>query len=105
MFKLTSAGTLALNFLTPSTFLEARSEIKTGINFQLDWSLENLGATISGQKKLEHSYIDYKAMANIYGHDDLVSFNTQCGSQCMFKYWIAAAHVDTCVVEKLTLCG
>ncbi|TVY36803.1 hypothetical protein LSUB1_G005673 [Lachnellula subtilissima] len=78
---LISAEHLALNLLTPSTVLDARSEIKTGISVQLDWSLDNLGATISGRKNLEHSFIDYKALLNVYGHDDSVSFNTQCGSQ------------------------
>lgn len=81
VFKLIFAEPLALNLLTPSTVLDARSEIKAGISVQLDWSLNNLGSTIAGRKNLEHSFIDYKALANIYVHDDSISFNTQCGSQ------------------------
>jgi hypothetical protein len=69
-----------LNLLTPEVVLAAKDEIKVGTSVQLDWSLQNLRFTTSRQK-LDHEIIDYYPSKGRYIHDDVVKFNTQCGSQ------------------------
>ncbi|EXJ91720.1 hypothetical protein A1O3_00270 [Capronia epimyces CBS 606.96] len=71
----------ALNLLTPATILQARDEIQKGIRVQLDWSLENLDVALANRQKLVQKVIDYYQVNGKYVHDDVLTFNTQIGSQ------------------------
>lgn len=72
---------LALNLLTPAVILKAKDEIQKGIRVQLDWSLENLSTGLVAREKLEQKVIDYHELNGKYVFDDVVTFNTQIGSQ------------------------
>lgn len=72
-----------LNLLTPERVVAAsRSEIQTGQSVSLNWGLENVKFPGFGRTPLSQKIIDLGASSlNWCGHDDELTFNTQCGSQ------------------------
>lgn len=70
-----------LNLLTPEQVLNvSRSEIRTGESVSLNWGLENVKYSGFGRAPMKQNIIDLGKLG-FCGHDDEVSFNTQCGSQ------------------------
>lgn len=77
--KVDEVGTL--NLLTPERVLNAaRTEIRTGESVSLNWGLENVKYPGFGRAPMEQKVIDLNTIG-FCGHDDELSFNTQCGSQ------------------------
>ncbi|CCG84090.1 protein of unknown function [Taphrina deformans PYCC 5710] len=95
-----------LNLLTPERVLKAsRSEILTGQSVSLNWGLENVKFPGFGRKPMSQKIIRLdESSLNWCGHDDELSFNTQCGSQWdglrhaahqrSKKYYNALSHED-----------
>lgn len=70
-----------LNLLTPARVLNAaRSEIRTGDSVSLNWGLENVKFPGFSRKAMSQNVIDLSILG-FCGHDDELTFNTQCGSQ------------------------
>lgn len=70
-----------LNLLTPERVLNAsRTEIQTGESVSLNWGLENVKYPGFNRKPMEQNVISLSGIG-FCGHDDELSFNTQCGSQ------------------------
>ena len=70
-----------LNLLTPERVLNAsRTEIRTGESVSLNWGLENVKFPGFNRKPLEQNVISLESIG-FCGHDDELTFNTQCGSQ------------------------
>lgn len=75
-----------LNLLTPERVLNAsRTEIRTGESVSLNWGLENVKFPGFKRKALEQKVIDLSVIG-FCGHDDELTFNTQCGSQVCLSF-------------------
>jgi kynurenine formamidase len=68
----------SLNLLTPSTVVAAAKEIQTGERVSLDWTLDNPNPPFFGREALN---IKFYQRGERPVNDDVLHFNTQCGSQ------------------------
>lgn len=99
-----------LNLLTPERVLNAsRTEIRTGESISLNWGLENVKYPGFGRAPMKQKIIDLNQIG-FCGHDDEVSFNTQCGSQVRQALVLKGSReeimfADVCyVVGRITPC-
>jgi len=68
----------SLNLLTPSTVVAAAKEIQIGERVSLDWTLDNPSPPFFDREALNVKFYQRGEMAV---NDDVLHFNTQCGSQ------------------------
>ncbi|KAB8342920.1 hypothetical protein FH972_022517 [Carpinus fangiana] len=79
-----SNGTL--NLLTPDVVLAAKAELTEGTSCALNWPMHNIAHPGFGREPLEHKFKHLGPHFEAY--DDIVSVNTQAGSQWDgFKHW------------------
>ncbi|KAH0841224.1 hypothetical protein FOPE_06430 [Fonsecaea pedrosoi] len=71
----------ALNHLDSVARCAAAREVVHGESFQLDWAYDEIGKPAFGRQGLTHNVIDYHKVTGEMAHDDVITFNTQCGSQ------------------------
>ncbi|KIW77776.1 hypothetical protein Z517_07609 [Fonsecaea pedrosoi CBS 271.37] len=71
----------ALNHLDSEARCAAAREVVHGESFQLDWAYDEIGKPAFGRQGLTHNVIDYHKVTGEMAHDDVITFNTQCGSQ------------------------
>ncbi|KAK6381525.1 hypothetical protein LTS17_004583 [Exophiala oligosperma] len=82
-----------LNYLTPEVVKRAVQEVKTGVSIQLDLRLDHFEERLVGREPFEHQIIDFKERLKgtpdeVFGHDDVVTLNTQSSSQ-----WDGLRHI------------
>lgn len=68
----------SLNLLTPSTVVAAAKEIQTGERISLDWTLDKPSPPFFSRQALD---IKFYQKGERTANDDVLHFNTQCGSQ------------------------
>ncbi|KAK4949723.1 hypothetical protein LTR10_011565 [Elasticomyces elasticus] len=86
-----------LNYLTPDVVKSAVTEVNAGVSIQLDLPLDTFTERLVGREPFEHHIIDFKERLKgtpdeVFGHDDMVTFNTQSGSQWDGLRHIAVQH-------------
>jgi hypothetical protein len=78
-----------INLLTTDVVKEALKEARDGVSISLNWGLSALKTPAFSRQGLERSVIDFQETPlNAHGFDDVISFNTQSGSQ-----WDSLVHV------------
>ncbi|KAF7864067.1 hypothetical protein EAF04_007032 [Stromatinia cepivora] len=81
-----------LNLLTPENTLEASKEIKSGRSVALNWSQDRIHEPGFGREVPKHTIRDLTTLG-FKAYDDVISINTQSGSQWDgFRHW---AHQST----------
>ncbi|TGO07378.1 hypothetical protein BTUL_0285g00090 [Botrytis tulipae] len=76
-----------INLLTPENTLEASKEIKSGKSVALNWSQDRIHEPGFGREVPNHTIRDL-APFGIKAYDDVISINTQSGSQWDgFRHW------------------